>query len=87
MESQRDQEITQNFEFFQTRVESLLPKHFGEFALLRNRSIIGLFPSAVEAMSQGYDKYEDGIFSVQRVINRPLDLGFLSYGTSDRVAA
>jgi hypothetical protein len=87
MTDRREREISQNFEFFQTLVGSLLPQHFGEFALLRDRSIVGLFPSAVAAMSDGHLRFEDGIFSVQRVVNKPLDLGFLSYGSSDRAAA
>jgi hypothetical protein len=86
MPIQREREIEQNFQFFQEAVSSLLPSHYGEFALLRNKEIKGVFPKAIEAMTEGYNRFEDGLFSVQRVIDRPLDLGFMSYGSDDRTA-
>lgn len=84
MSAQRKQEIEQNFRAFENYVSSLLPEHAGEFALLSGRQLIGVFPRAFEAMAAGHDRFGDGHFSVQRITNRPLDLGFLSYASSDR---
>lgn len=87
MSSVQENEIKQNFDFFQTVIETLLPEHQGKFALLRDRAIVELFPTPIDAMSDGHKRFEDGVFSVQRVIDRPLDLGFLSYGENNRVVA
>jgi hypothetical protein len=35
-------------------------------------------------MTEGHNRFGDGNFSVQRVTDRPLDLGFLSYASGDR---
>jgi len=86
MRDVRELEIERNFEYFQTVLSSLLPEHYGEFALLHDKKIVGLYTHALKAMSEGYIRYADGSFSVQRVINRPLDLGFLSYGANDRTS-
>lgn len=67
-------------------IASLLPAHSGEFALLRQRELVDVFPRAIDAMSEGYHRFDDGLFSVQRITDRPLDLGFLSYATDERIA-
>ncbi len=72
-------EIDQNFEYFQGVVSGLLAEHAGQFALLRDRSIDSYFPTAVAALTAGYQKFTDGQFSVQEVTNTPLDLGFYSH--------
>jgi hypothetical protein len=87
MASGKEREIENNFTYFQSVVGSLINDHAGEFALLRDRKIIDFFPSAIDAMSEGHHRFQDGLYSIQRVIDRPLDLGFLSYGESDRVPA
>lgn len=87
MSSGKEREIESNFSYFQSIVGSLVKDHAGEFALLRDRKVIAFFPSAIAAMSEGHHRFQDGIYSIQRVIDRPLDLGFLSYGANDRVPA
>ena len=87
MQNTHDQEIAQNFEYFQNALPTLLPKHRGEYALLRAREIVGIFPTPIAAMSEGHSRFSDGVFSVQRVADRPFDLGFLSYGENDRAVA
>lgn len=84
MLSQRKHEIEQNFNAFQGLVASLLPEHFGEYALLRGRELVQVFPRVFDAMSEGHGRFADGLFSVQRVIDHPLDLGFLSYAEDER---
>ena len=84
MSAERRHEIEQNFRAFESYVSTLLPDHAGEFALLSGRELIGVYPRAFEAMSVGHDRFGDGNFSVQRITTRPLDLGFLSYASSDR---
>ena len=84
MVAERRREIEQNFQAFEGLVASLLPGRKGEFALLHARELIGVFPSAIDAMTEGYHRFSDGLFSIQRVIDRPVDLGFISYAAGER---
>lgn len=84
MGSEREQEISQNFQAFEGFLANLLPKHAGEFALLSREELIGVYPRVMDAMTEGSARFGDGNFSVQRITNRPLDLGFLSYASGDR---
>ncbi len=82
----REAVIRQNFEYFQGVVGGLMEKHAGQYALLHARSIIDIFARPIEALEAGYEKFADGAFSVQKVTDRPLDLGFISYGAGERIA-
>ena len=87
MAAEQRREIEQNFRVFEGCLATLLPAHAGEFALLHSGELIGVFPSAVDAMTEGYHRFgEDGLFSIQRVIDRPVDLGFVSYAAGERDA-
>jgi hypothetical protein len=86
MPGEREADIRQNFHYFQGIVGGLMARHAGEYALLRSRSVVGIYPRPIEALEAGYSQFEDGQFSVQKVIDRPLDLGFMSYGSGDRVS-
>lgn len=80
----RDAAIRQNFDYFQGVVAALMERHAGKYALLHSRSVIAVFARPIEALEAGYAQFADGLFSVQKVTNRPLDLGFISYGSGDR---
>lgn len=86
MQGQRVHEIERNFQAFQGLVGSLLPAHAGQFALMRDRSVVEVFSRAGDALNAGSSRFADGLFSVQRVTDRPLDLGFLSYAEDERPA-
>lgn len=85
MLEKREAEIRQNFHFFQGVVSQYMGEHAGEFALLRHRAVVGFFARPYDAMKEGHDRFDDELFSVQRVVDRPLDLGFLSYASGERV--
>lgn len=79
-------EIRQNYTFFKGVVSSLMDQHAGQFALIHDRGIVGYYGSAGEAVADGAKRFGDSPFSVQRVINRPIDLGFLSHATDNGIA-
>jgi len=85
MAGAREQEIRQNYTFFKGIVASLMDKHAGQFALIRDQQIVGYFDSAGAAVADGNGRFGDTPFSVQRVINRPIDLGFLSHATNNGI--
>lgn len=85
MAAEQRREIEQNFRAFEGYLATLLPEHAGEFALLHGGELVDLFPTAIDAMTEGYHRFGgDGLFSIQRVIDRPVDLGFISYAAGER---
>lgn len=86
MVDKQEREIRGNYEFFKSVVGSLMPEHAGEVALIHRQEIIGYFSTADAAVQEGSKKFGDLPFSVQRVINRPIDLGFLSHAADNGIA-
>lgn len=78
MRTQRQIEIDENYDFFQRSLGSLIQHHRGEFALLKNRRIVGLFQGPGEAYRAGLAQFPDEVFSVQEVEDRPAEMGLTS---------
>lgn len=78
MAEQIRQEIDQNYDFFQRNLASLLTDHAGQYALLRSRKIIDFFEKPGDAFRAGMARFEDRIFSVQRVTDEPVEVGMFS---------
>lgn len=74
---EKQREVEENFEFFQSVLPELLESHFGETALLRHQKIEAFFDTFRDAQTAGEMSYEDGLFSIQKV-EKPIDLGFYS---------
>jgi len=76
-------EVDQNYEVFKSLLNDLLAGKFdGKFALMRKREIIEFFESAGDAFRAGKARYQDRLFSVQEVTQRPLDQGYFFPGGS-----
>lgn len=83
----RTQEVQSNYQFFQTVVASLMLEHEGKYALLHDRAVVSVYSRPLDAVIEGNRLYSDGLFSVQRVTDRPVDLGFLSNAANSRITA
>lgn len=86
MAVERELEIRQNYCFFKNIVPSLMDQHAGKFALIHDCQIIDYYESASDAVTHGSKRFGNSPFSVQLVINRPIDLGFLSHATNNGIA-
>ncbi len=86
MAGARELEIRQNYAFFKGVVASLMDQQAGKFTLIHNREIVAYYSSPGEAVADGARRFGDSPFSVQRVTNRPIDLGFLSHATDNGIA-
>ncbi|MGP1282018.1 MAG: hypothetical protein ACTS1X_03485 [Parasphingopyxis sp.] len=84
MPKERETALRENFHYFQGVVKSLMESHAGQYALLHSKSVIDIFPRPIEALQAGHTQFADGMFSVQKVTDRPFDLGFMSYGSGER---
>jgi len=72
-------EIEENLRFFEAKLHDLLPDHRNRFALLRNKELVGLYDTLRDAQTTGDKLYPDGIFSVQKVTDKDVNLGIYSY--------
>jgi hypothetical protein len=84
MQFDHEGEVDRNFEAFQKVVGSLMAAYAGQYALLRRGRVELLCKTAGAALIKGYEKFADGLFSVQEVVEQPLDLGFYSHAASTR---
>ena len=72
-------EVNKNFIAFQKLLPSIDPRHSGKFAVLRKEEIIDYFDSMRDAAKYAEALYEDGLYSIQEVNARVVDLGFFSH--------
>ena len=72
-------EIGKNFKAFQKLLPSIEQRYIGKFAVLRQKEIIDYFDSMSDAAKYAEAKYEDGLYSIQQVSSRIVDLGYFSH--------
>lgn len=84
MQSKLDLEIDRNLIAFQSVMAHHLETNRGDFAVIRNQSVVHIYESFKEAISQAHSRFEDGIFSIQEITDQPVDLGFFSHASSHR---
>ena len=73
------EEIDRNYDASMPMLESLVPEHRDEHALMRDGGIVAFFAKPGEANREGVEKFVDGIFSIQEVTDEPIDLGLWSH--------
>lgn len=78
MDKALDLEIERNLFAFLPRLPSLLPEHEGSFALLRHQRICSIHEKLSDALKRANDQFADGIFSIQKVTEKPVELGMFS---------
>ncbi len=75
-------EIDSNYDAFQRVLVKHLKSHESEFALLRKGEIIAFFPTVSEAASEAAIRFQDQVYSIQQVVQDPIDLGFFTHAGS-----
>ena len=74
-----DAAINGNYDFFRRTLSSYLPAHARQYALIRNRRIVGFFDEVAQAGAAAREAFPDGLFSIQQVMEEPVDFGFFSH--------
>lgn len=77
-----EEQIEKNYKAFEEILPSLLSTHAGKFALMRDGEVVEFYDTARDAFVTGQKLYSDGLFSVQEVIEAPVNLGFFSHALS-----
>ena len=68
-------EIARNFDYFQRTLATHLRSHAGQFALLRDATIVDYFDWPGDADRAGMTAFADGLYSIQQVTGEPVELG------------
>ncbi|MDP9415454.1 MAG: hypothetical protein M3Q08_15525 [Pseudomonadota bacterium] len=83
--TEKQRVLAANYEAFESMLPELLPSSAGKFALLRDRRLVEVFDSAAAVHAAGAARFDDGLFSVQKVKEGAVSLGFFSYARYCRV--
>jgi len=75
----RQREIDDNLEFFLQQLPQLMAKHGGQYAVIRNRAIVGYFDTVLDAVKMGNTHFPDRLFSVQKITDNSYHLGCYSH--------
>jgi len=79
MSKDKAAEIQQNYEAFNKMLPSLIAEHRGKHALMRGGEVIAIYSTAQDAVQTGESFYEDKLFSVQKITDSAVDLGYYSH--------
>ena len=72
-------EVDANHEAFVKLLPSLLATHRDQYALLKNRKVLGYYSNAVDARTAAEAFISDKLYSIQRVTDTSVDLGYFSH--------
>ena len=78
-QSDIQEQIDENYKFFLTILPGIIEDHQNKFALIRNQEIVDYFDTIGDAAKAAGKLYTDGLFSIQEVTNKKVDLGFFSH--------
>jgi hypothetical protein len=81
MPQANQEQVKKNYEAFLSKLPSIIEAQKGKFALMRDGEIVDFFDTAHDAYIVGKRLYPDG-FSIQEIIETPIDLGFFSHALS-----
>lgn len=84
--TEKQRVMRSNYEAFAAMLPRLLPANAGKYALLREGKVVAFFGLITEAVDQGEEMFDDGLFSVQRVTSEVVDLGLFSHAGYQRDA-
>jgi hypothetical protein len=82
----KSDEIDRNLAKFLELLPSLTRDHSGQWALMRNVTIVGFYDSALDAQIAGNKQFDDRIFSIQPVMKEAEELGYFSYAVDPRAS-
>jgi hypothetical protein len=78
------EQIEKNYAAFVKELPKIALSHGGKFALMHDGEIVGYYDTSRDAVVAGEAIYPDGLFSVQQVTEKPVDLGYYSHAVPGR---
>lgn len=74
-----DIEIDANYDFFRRNLKDFIAEHHHRYAVLREQRVVDFFDEVADADRAARAAFPDGLYSIQPVIDAPIDLGFFSH--------
>ena len=78
------EEIDKNYEAFVTMLPNIIGEHRNKYALMKNGDAVGFYSTLEDAYTTANAFFENELYSVQKVTEIPIDLGFFSHAVSVR---
>ena len=75
----QQQEVDRNYEEFQKLLPSIIGSHRNQYALMQDGKIIGFYSTSKDAITTANSFLLGKPFSIQRVTDGAVDLGFFSH--------
>ncbi len=72
-------QVDENYKAFQAMLPSIIPLHQDKYALMKDGAAVGFYTTLEDAYMTANQFYKDQPFSVQKVTDSPVDLGFFSH--------
>ena len=72
-------EVDTNYDAFLVNLPALLLTHRDQFALIKGGVILGFYSNALDARTAGETFIADRLYSIQRVTDVSVDLGYFSH--------
>lgn len=71
--------VDENYIAFSEMLPELIKTNAGKFVVMREKEIVEYFDTFRDAMVYGSKTYNDGLFSVQEITQKTVDLGWFSH--------
>ena len=78
------EQVDKNYEAFVAMLPNILPIHQNKYALMKDGEVVGYYSTLEDAYMTANKFYHDQPFSVQKVTDIPVDLGFFSHAVGSR---
>jgi hypothetical protein len=76
--SEIQEEIDRNYVAFVELLPTLLASHREQYALMKGGKIVNFFSSAIDARTAAESFIDDKLYSIQKVTDSAIDLGYFS---------
>ena len=77
-------EVNRNYEEFVKALPEILPAHRDRYALMKDGKILGYYSTAHDARQAAETFIKDRIYSIQKVTDSSIDLGYFSHAVHFR---
>ena len=75
----QQEEIERNMAAFELKLPELVLTHHGKYAVLRHQAVRGIYDTLHDAHLSAEQHYTDGLYSIQKITQRPESLGIFSH--------
>jgi hypothetical protein len=73
----QDEQVKLNYDVFKKLLPSLL-KDVNKYALMRDGEVVAIYDTMPDAVTTAQKLFPDGRWSVQRITDKPINLGYRS---------